>query len=66
MSISQLTLRSNDEEPVRRFEVFTGTGRRRDWSDDRKAEIVAESYEPGVKVCTLKPVAFIRPHILML
>lgn len=53
MSISQLTLKSCDEEPVRRFEVFTGSGRRREWSDERKAEIVAESYEPGVKVCTV-------------
>jgi transposase len=31
-------------EPVRRFEVFTGAGRRREWSDDAKAAIVAESY----------------------
>lgn len=53
MSISQLTLTSNDEEPVRRFEVFTGSGRRREWSDERKAQIVAESYEPGVKVCAV-------------
>ena len=47
MSISQLTLTSSDEEPVRRFEVFTGSSRRREWSDERKAEIVAESYEPS-------------------
>lgn len=53
MSISQLTLTSSDEEPVRRFEVFTGSGRRREWSDERKAEIVAESYEPGVTVCAV-------------
>lgn len=53
MSISQLTLTSSDEEPVRRFEVFTGSGRRRDWSDERKAQIVAESYVPGVTVCTV-------------
>lgn len=53
MSISQLTLTSSDEEPVRRFEVFTGSGRRREWSDESKAEIVAESYEPGVKVCAV-------------
>lgn len=31
-------------EPVRRLEVFTGAGRRRDWSDETKAAIVAESY----------------------
>ena len=45
MTISELTLKSSDDEPVRRFEIFTGTGRRRDWSDDDKARIVAESYE---------------------
>ena len=50
MTISELTLKSSDEEPVRRFEVFTGSGRRRDWSDDDKARIVAESYEPGATV----------------
>jgi len=53
MSISQLMLTSSDEEPVRRFEVFTGSGRRREWSDERKAQIVAESYEPGVTVCAV-------------
>jgi len=50
MTISELTLKSSDDEPVRRFEVFTGTGRRRDWSDDDKARIVGESYEPGATV----------------
>jgi len=53
MSISQLTLTSSDEEPARRFEVFTGSGRRREWSDERKAQIVGESYVPGVTVCTV-------------
>lgn len=51
MSISQFTLTSSDEEPVRRFEVFTGSGRRREWSDERKAEIVAESYELDDVAC---------------
>jgi transposase len=50
MTISELMLKSSDDEPVRRFEVFTGTGRRRDWADDDKARIVAESYEPGATV----------------
>lgn len=46
MSISQLTLTFSDEEPAYRFEVFTGSGRRREWSDERKPQIVAESYVP--------------------
>ena len=31
-------------EPVQRLEVFTGTGRRRAWTAEQKARIVAESY----------------------
>lgn len=53
MTISELTLKTRDEEPVRRFEVFTGTGRRRDWSDEEKAQIVAESYSTDVTVCAV-------------
>ena len=34
----------------RRVEVLTGPGRRRSWSDDEKARIVAETAEPGAKV----------------
>ena len=37
-------------EPVRRMEVFTGAGRRRAWSAEEKARIVAESYESGEPV----------------
>ena len=40
-------------KPVRRFEVFTGAGRRRDWSDDEKAAIVAESYSGLESVCAV-------------
>lgn len=50
MTISEHTLKTSADEPVRRFEVFTGSGRRRDWSDDDKARIVAESYEAGATV----------------
>ncbi|TAU13134.1 transposase [Rhizobium ruizarguesonis] len=39
------------DEPVRRFEVFTGDGRRREWSDDQKARIIEENCELGVTVC---------------
>jgi transposase len=48
MTISELTLKSNDPEPARRFEVFTGSGRRREWLSD--ARIVAESYDVGETV----------------
>ena len=34
----------------RRVEVLTGPGRRRRWSDDHKARIVAEALEPGAVV----------------
>ena len=38
-------------EPVRRIEVFTGAGRRRSWSGEEKARIVAESLADGDTVC---------------
>ncbi|RWG14450.1 MAG: transposase [Mesorhizobium sp.] len=50
MTISELKLKSRDEEPVRRLEIFTGSGRRREWLPDEKAQIVAESYETGETV----------------
>lgn len=40
-------------EPVRRFEVFTGAGHRRHWSDAEKASIVAESYGGVESVCAV-------------
>ncbi len=40
-------------EPVRRIEVFTGAGRRRAWSPEEKATIVAESYGEGEAVCAV-------------
>ena len=38
-------------EPVRRIEVFTGAGRRRSWTAEEKARIVAEIYADGDTVC---------------
>jgi transposase len=38
------------DEPFRRIEVITGVERRRRWSEEDKARIVAESLEPGVVV----------------
>ena len=49
MSDTEL-LHKSKPEPVRRLEVFTGAGRRRAWTAEQKAEILAESYEGGEKV----------------
>ena len=48
MSMSELM---HVPERARRIEVFTGAGRRRSWSADEKAAIVAESYAPWKTVC---------------
>jgi transposase len=40
----------NAKGVYRRVEVLTGPGRRRKWSDDDKARIVAEAAHPGVVV----------------
>jgi transposase len=37
-------------EPVRRLELFTGAGRRRTWSEDEKAAIIAESEAPNTSI----------------
>ena len=37
-------------EPLRRVEVFTGAGRRRAWTPEQKAEIVAECSRSGASV----------------
>jgi hypothetical protein len=42
------------DDPVsggaRRFEVFTGAGKRRDWTDAEKAPIVAECWSGGKRI----------------
>jgi transposase len=45
-----ITEHSAITEPVRRLEVFTGAGRRRTWSDEDKARIVAELVTSGDSV----------------
>ncbi len=46
MSDTELLPKSKPE-PVRRLEVFTGSGRRRRWTPAQKAEILAEIYDGG-------------------
>jgi transposase len=43
-------LHKSKPEAVRRLEVFTGSGRRRAWTPEQKARILAESYESGDEV----------------
>jgi transposase-like protein len=40
-----------DAAPTRRVEIFTGAGGRRNWTEQEKAAIVAESFEDGVRAC---------------
>ena len=47
------TVHSAITEPVRRLEVFTGAGRRRKWSGEEKARIVAEVVASGDSVCAV-------------
>ena len=39
-----------DTESYRRIELITGTTRRRRWSDDERARILAESFEQGANI----------------
>lgn len=40
----------HNEPDLQRVEVITGVGRRRRWSDDFKARVVAESLEPDMVI----------------
>jgi transposase len=40
----------HEADPYRRIELITGTARRRRWTNEEKAAIVAESTRPGVNV----------------
>ncbi|MGY4473654.1 IS66-like element accessory protein TnpA [Bradyrhizobium sp. USDA 3364] len=48
---------------MRRLEVFTGTGRRRKWSDEDKARIVAEIVASGDSVCSVARRHGLSPHL---
>ena len=47
------TVHSAITEPVRRLEVFTGSGRRRKWSHEDKVRIAAEIVASGDSVCSV-------------
>ena len=50
MSISVRNDKSNAAAPAQRLEIFTGAGRRRAWTAEEKAAIVAESVEDDAVV----------------
>ena len=50
MSDTELLLKP---ESPRRLEVFTGTGRRRQWTSKQKAQIIAECNECGASVSSV-------------
>ena len=58
MSDTELLPKSKPDA-VQRLEVFTGAGRRRSWTADQKARIIAESYGSGETVS-----AVARQHAL--
>jgi transposase len=41
---------SKGAAPAQRLEIFTGAGRRRSWTAEQKAAIVAESFEGGALI----------------
>ena len=53
-------------DTLQRVEIITGTGRRRRWSTDAKATIVAESFAPGASVSAVARRHDIRPSLLFL
>ncbi|MCK1498292.1 transposase, partial [Bradyrhizobium sp. 188] len=51
-------------DTLQRVEIITGTGRRRRWSADAKAAIVAESFAPGASVSAVARRHDISPSLL--
>ena len=49
-SLNALHQDRHEADPYRRIELITGTARRRRWTIEEKAAIVAESTRPGVNV----------------
>ena len=50
--------------PIRRIEVITGVERRREWSDEKKRAIIAESSQDGVVISDVARRHGLRPQQL--
>ncbi|MEY9167797.1 transposase [Sinorhizobium fredii] len=53
MTITEFMHGTKADEAVQRFEIFTGSGRRRNWSNKEKERIVAESNSGEMSVCAV-------------
>jgi len=56
----------NGNDTLQRVEIITGTGRRRRWTIDTKAAIVAESFAAGTSVSAVARRHNISPSLLFL
>jgi transposase len=56
----------NGGDTLQRVEIITGTGRRRRWTVEAKAAIVAESFELGASVSAIARRHGISPSLLFL
>ncbi|MHC6158390.1 IS66-like element accessory protein TnpA [Bradyrhizobium elkanii] len=60
------TILEDGSNTLQRIEIITGTGRRRRWSTDAKAAIVAESFAPGASASGVARRYDISPGLLFL
>lgn len=60
MSITEHRHVSDAEVGSRRVEIFTGAGRRRSWTPQEKATIVAKRFENGVRAVRIRR----RPQVV--
>lgn len=54
MTITGFTPSTKADEMVQRLEVFTGAGRRREWSDEEKLQIVDKSHSGEMSAVALR------------
>ena len=63
---SRMPVHEDGRDTLRRIEVITGTGRRRRWDAETKAQLVAESFEPGRSVSEVARCHDMSPSLLFL
>ena len=65
-NVSHMPSRNSDAQPdtFQRIEIITGVGRRRRWSPDEKARMVAESFAPDLSVLAVARRHGVNPNQL--